>query len=68
AAAIEAKRGEIDMAKAAEDAARTRDLLVRAGRFQSQGDETGYNLFLQQNGVDPREYPMAEYRYIAATV
>jgi len=40
--------------------------LKGAAYFHAQGDQAGYTAFLQQNGLDPKEYPFEQFPAFAA--
>ena len=40
--------------------------LKGAAYFHAQGDQAGYMAFLQQNGLDPKEYPFEQFPAFAA--
>lgn len=64
AAAAQARQLSAEQA-AAEAAALQRGLMGAAAYYQA-GDEAGYNAFLQQNGMDPAQYPFAGFLSHAA--
>lgn len=55
----------LDAASAAAERERIVKGLSGAAFFYQRGDEQGYNAWLQQQGLDPAEYPMANFEPIA---
>ena len=55
----------LDAASAAAESERIVKGLSGAAFFYQRKDEQGYNAWLQQHGVDPAEYPMANFEAIA---
>ena len=55
----------LDAASAKAERDRIVQGLSGAAYFYQRGDEQGYNAWLQQQGLDPAEYPMAQFEPIA---
>ena len=66
--ALAAQQDKLTAGQLAAEAKAMSDALSGAAFFYQNKDEAGYNAFLQKSGIDPAEFPFAEFPAHAATV
>ena len=64
---VAAQAAQMTAQQRAEEAARIEAGLKGASFFHQSGDQAGYQRFLQQQGLDPAQYPFEQFPAIAAT-
>ena len=66
--ALAAQQNKLTAGQLAAEAKALSEALSGAAFFYQNKDEAGYNAFLQKSGIDPAEFPFAEFPAHAATV
>jgi len=66
--ALAAQQDKLTAGQLAAEAKAMSDALSGAAFFYQNKDEAGYNAFLQKSGIDPAEFPFAEFPAHAASV
>jgi hypothetical protein len=63
----QAQAAQMTAEQRAQEAAMLERVLAGASSFYAQGDQAGYTSWLQQNNLDPAQYPFEQFPAIAAT-
>jgi hypothetical protein len=63
----QAQAAQMTAEQRAQEAAMLERVLAGASSFYAQGDQAGYTSWLQQNQIDPAQYPFEQFPAIAAT-
>lgn len=63
----QAQAAQMTAEQRAQEAAQIERVLSGAAAFYSSGDQAGYTAWLQQNQLDPAQYPFEQFPAIAAT-